>query len=295
MWYLKSMTCKEKELLYDLLKTASSSIYGFSSPDFREKTVFSDDKIEEKSGCTFPQKNDYKNGTEIGKESSPFKIEEKSTENSLQNEVQKTFSGAQTLKNSVSLENLSEKVNVCQKCALSKTRNNTVFGTGVENPYVLVIGEAPGEEEDKQALPFVGPAGKLLDKMLNSISRDRNANCYIANVVKCRPPHNRDPLKEERDACRAFLDTQIHILKPKFILSLGKVALRNLFGIDGNFSLSPYRMRLLEYQKIPMVVTYHPSALLRNPEYKRPAWEDLKFLRAELEKNFPEYKDKFQQ
>ena len=295
MWYLKSMTCKEKELLYDLLKTASSSIYGFSSPDFREKTVFSDDKIEEKSGCTFPQKNDYKNGTEIGKESSPFKIEEKSTENSLQNEVQKTFSGAQTLKNSVSLENLSEKVNVCQKCALSKTRNNTVFGTGVENPYVLVIGEAPGEEEDKQALPFVGPAGKLLDKMLNSISLDRNANCYIANVVKCRPPHNRDPLKEERDACRAFLDTQIHILKPKFILSLGKVALRNLFGIDGNFSLSPYRMRLLEYQKIPMVVTYHPSALLRNPEYKRPAWEDLKFLRAELEKNFPEYKDKFQQ
>lgn len=291
------MTCKEKELLYNLLKTASSSIYGFSSPDFREKAVFSDDKQkqatiknDEKSGYALPIKNE----NEIAKEKSPSNIE-KNIENPLAKEGRKTFTGEQTLKSPMSLEKLSEKVKDCQNCALSKTRHNTVFGMGVENPYVLVIGEGPGEEEDKQGLPFVGPAGKLLDKMLNAICLDRNANCYIANVVKCRPPHNRDPLKEERDACRAFLDTQIHLLKPRYILSLGKVALRNLFGIDGNFSLSPYRHRLLEYQNIPMVVTYHPSALLRNPEYKKPAWEDLKFLRAELEKNFPEYKNKFQQ
>lgn len=270
------MTKTEKELIYNLLKTASSSLYGFSSPDFRQNPLFSDDSQKKQE----PKQNlELKQNHELQQNNEPQNHESQKNETSQE-------SGQ-----SVSLENIAEKIRSCQKCVLSATRTNTVPGTGAENPFVLVIGEAPGEEEDRQGLPFVGPAGKLLDKMLSAISLDRNTNCYIANVVKCRPPRNRDPQKEERDACRSYLDAQIHILKPKFILALGKVAIRNLFNIDGEFSLSPYRQRLLEYNKIPMVATYHPSALLRNPDYKKPAWDDLKFLRAELEKTCPEYKN----
>lgn len=270
------MTKTEKELIYNLLKTASSSLYGFSSPDFRQNPLFSDDSQKKQE----PKQNlELKQNHKLQQNNEPQNHELQKNETSQE-------SGQ-----SVSLENIAEKIRSCRKCVLSATRTNTVPGTGAKNPFVLVIGEAPGEEEDRQGLPFVGPAGKLLDKMLSAISLDRNTNCYIANVVKCRPPRNRDPQKEERDACRSYLDAQIHILKPKFILALGKVAIRNLFNIDGEFSLSPYRQRLLEYNKIPMVATYHPSALLRNPDYKKPAWDDLKFLRAELEKTCPEYKN----
>ncbi len=291
---LKSMTKNEKELIYNLLKTASSFLYGFSSPDFKENPVFSDG--EQKSVPKSVMKHGYGESAEKPEsENSPknasYTISPEKPE-AEQGTINTTNAENQNIQ-SVSLENIAEKIRSCRKCVLSETKTNTVPGTGAKNPFVLVIGEAPGEEEDRQGLPFVGPAGKLLDKMLSAISLDRNTNCYIANVVKCRPPRNRDPEKEERNACRSYLDAQIHVLKPKFILALGKVAVRNLFNIDGEFSLYPYRQRLLEYNNIPMVATYHPSALLRNPDYKKPAWDDLKFLRAELEKTCPEYKAEY--
>lgn len=259
------MNAQEKEVIFNLLKTASDNFYGYSSPDFLQKPNFKDDvKV---SAQNFEEK----------------------TEKLLQN------SQDQEQKNPISMEILKEKINSCTRCSLCKTRNHVVPGTGVEGSSVLVIGEGPGEEEDKQGLPFVGRAGQLLDKMLAAIQLDRNINCYIVNIVKCRPPYNRDPLPEEASACKSFLDAQIHILKPKMILALGKVAVRNLMGIQGEFSLNRYRGKIFEYQNIPVIVTYHPSALLRNLEFKKPAWEDLKFFKAQLLSFDPEYAKNFVQ
>lgn len=259
------MTALEKNLIFNLLKAASDNFYGYYSPEFLEKPNFIDDKIENKTESNENLKNSEKNNV--------------TAEN--------------TKKSGITLEELNEKILKCAKCRLSQKRTNVVPGQGVENPEVLVIGEGPGEEEDKQGLPFVGPAGKLLDKMLAAIQLDRFTNCYIANTVKCRPPYNRDPEKDEAESCRSFLDAQIHILKPKMILALGKVAVRNLLKIDGEFSLNKYRGKIFKYNEVPLVVTYHPSALLRNIEFKRPAWEDLKFFRAKLTEISPNYAKDF--
>lgn len=255
------MKAQEKELIFNLLKTAADNFYGYEAPDFSRKPIFKDDN--EPSSERIPNTN----------------------ENAQLSEQ----------KNHISMENLKEKINSCTRCPLYKTRNNVVPGMGVEGSSVLVIGEGPGEEEDRQGLPFVGRAGQLLDKMLAAIQLDRKINCYILNVVKCRPPYNRDPLPEEAAACKSFLDAQIHILKPKIILALGKVAIRNLMNIKGEFSLNRYRGKILEYQKIPVIVTYHPSALLRNLEFKKPAWQDLKFFKAQLLNLEPDYAKNFVQ
>ena len=183
------------------------------------------------------------------------------------------------------------KIKNCTNCDLCKTRTNTVPGMGVENPVVLVIGEGPGEEEDKQGLPFVGPAGQLLDKMLAAINLDRNKNCYIANIVKCRPPYNRDPSPMESQACRAFLETQIHLLKPTMILAVGRVAAQNLLLTDA--SIGSLRGKFFEINNIPLMATYHPSALLRNADLKRPTWEDLKLFKAKLLELYPNYEKTF--
>ena len=162
---------------------------------------------------------------------------------------------------------------------------------GAQNPDVLIIGEGPGEEEDRQGLPFVGRAGQLLDKMLNAIELDRRANCFIANIVKCRPPKNRDPEPDECAACRTFLDAQIDALQPKMILTMGRVASHNLLNTDN--SLGRLRNRFYEYKNIPVLVTYHPSALLRNEDLKRPAWEDLKLFKNRLLTLSPDYAARF--
>ncbi|MBR1402774.1 MAG: uracil-DNA glycosylase [Treponema sp.] len=185
------------------------------------------------------------------------------------------------------IANINKKIAECKRCQLCAARHTTVPGMGVEKPLVLVIGEGPGEEEDKQGLPFVGPAGQLLDKMLAAISLSREKNCYIANIVKCRPPANRNPLPEEADACRPFLDAQIAALKPKAILCAGSVAVKNLFhASDGVMKLHG---KVLDFNGIPVVTTWHPSALLRAPENKRPAWEDLKVFRTVLLGIAPDY------
>ena len=145
---------------------------------------------------------------------------------------------------------------------------------------VMVIGEGPGADEDRQGRPFVGRAGQLLDKMLEAIQLSRKTNCYITNVVKCRPPQNRDPAPEERSCCAAFLDAQIRLLRPKMILVMGRIAAQHLLRTSDG--IGKLRGRFFDYQGIPLMPTYHPSALLRDESLKRPAWEDLKRFRARL-------------
>ena len=180
----------------------------------------------------------------------------------------------------LTLENLKAKILRCTKCPLARTRNNVVPGEGVEDPEVLVIGEGPGYDEDMSGRPFVGKAGILLDKMLAAIGLDRNKNCYIANVVKCRPPNNRDPEPQEQSACSGFLEAQIHILKPKMILCMGRIAGHKM--LDCQTPLGQMHGQFYDYKGIPLMVTYHPSALLRDEGLKAPAWEDLKAFRRRL-------------
>lgn len=175
------------------------------------------------------------------------------------------------------LETLRDKARTCARCVLSSTRKNVVFGQGAEKPLVLVVGEGPGAEEDSQGLPFVGASGQLLDKMLFSIGLDRRKNCYIANIVKCRPPNNREPAPDERAACMPYLRQQIRLLSPKAILCAGRTAVQALLSTTEG--INRLRTRMHEYEGIPVVASFHPSALLRDPTLKRPAWEDLKRLR----------------
>jgi DNA polymerase len=175
------------------------------------------------------------------------------------------------------LEALRARVLSCEACGLSQGRQRAVFGQGVPRPVVLVVGEGPGAEEDRQGLPFVGASGQLLDKMLASIGLSREMNCYIANIVKCRPPNNREPAPGERAACLPYLQEQIRLLAPKAILCAGRTAAQSLLGTTEG--INRLRTRTHELGGIPLVATFHPSALLRDDTLKRPAWEDLKRLR----------------
>jgi len=181
-----------------------------------------------------------------------------------------------------SIEAIAETVSRCKNCPLWEGRKHTVSGEGSLTPTVMVIGEGPGAEEDATGRPFVGKAGQLLDKMLSAIDLSRGQNAFIANVVKCRPPNNRDPEQDEAEACAPFLSAQIALLKPRFILAVGRVAAQRLLHTEEG--VGKLRGRFFEYQGIPVLVTYHPSALLRNETLKRPAWEDLKLLRVRLDK-----------
>ncbi len=175
-----------------------------------------------------------------------------------------------------SLEQFQAKICGCQKCTLGATRTNFVFGSGNPNADIMVIGEAPGADEDEQGLPFVGRAGQLLTKILESIEMPRE-QVYICNILKCRPPNNRKPLVSETDQCEPYLWKQIELIKPKFILALGLTAANTL--LKNKESMTQLRGRVHDYQGIRTIVTYHPAALLRNPEWKKHTWEDVKFLR----------------
>jgi len=184
-----------------------------------------------------------------------------------------------------SLEKIAAEVKACNNCSLGGLRTNAAPGEGVTQPLVLVIGEGPGAEEDAQGRPFAGKAGQLLDKMLSSIELSRNTNCFIANVIKCRPPGNRDPYPEETSACAHFLERQIIQLKPKFILIAGRIAAQTLLKTTEPIGRLRGRFKELTIadMTIPLIITYHPAALLRNEDLKRPAWEDLKLLRIKIE------------
>ncbi|MDP2155432.1 MAG: uracil-DNA glycosylase [Sulfuricella sp.] len=161
----------------------------------------------------------------------------------------------------------------CTACELHKSRTRTVFGVGDENADWLFIGEAPGADEDAQGEPFVGQAGKLLDNMLKSIGLTRGDNVYIANVVKSRPPDNRNPLPAEIAACFPYLQRQIELIQPKLIITLGKIASETLLGREA--TITSLRGKVHAYQGIPLIVTYHPAYLLRTLQDKAKAWEDL--------------------
>jgi len=179
--------------------------------------------------------------------------------------------------NSKTLEQLDALINTCSKCSLAENRTNFVFGSGNPDADVMVIGEGPGAEEDKQGLPFVGRAGKLLTNILKAINFTRD-EVYIANVVKCRPPGNRTPLPGEMETCLPFLKKQIELIKPKLILCLGKTAAQGILKM--NDSLGNMRGKFYDFENVKVMVTYHPAALLRNPQWKRPAWEDVQKLRV---------------
>ncbi|MCB0742469.1 MAG: uracil-DNA glycosylase [Ignavibacteriae bacterium] len=170
------------------------------------------------------------------------------------------------------LESFNKKINTCQKCPLGKTRTKFVFGAGNPNADVMVIGEAPGADEDAQGVPFVGRAGKLLTDILKAIDFDRE-EVFIANILKCRPPNNRNPLPEEMNECTPYLYKQIELVKPKVILLVGLISASTL--LNTKLSLTKMRGNVYEIQGIKTMVTYHPAALLRNPNWKRGCWEDV--------------------
>ena len=253
------MKAAEKEQVYQLLKKTSGAVLGYTSQNFLERPVFVDDP---ETAAPF---------------ASPTPAQEMAP---AQESVPAVLQSA-------SIDSVNQKIASCFRCSLSKTRRNVVPGEGVPNPYVLVVGEGPGADEDEQGRPFVGKAGQLLDKMLGAINLSRDKNCYIANVVKCRPPMNRDPAPQESQACRSFLDAQIHVLKPKMILAMGRVALQNL--LDTSIGINKMRGKIVDFNGIPFMATFHPSALLRDESLKRPAWEDLKIFKNKLLEICPDY------
>lgn len=168
----------------------------------------------------------------------------------------------------------------CVRCGLCQTRHNVVFGVGDESADVMFVGEGPGEQEDLRGEPFVGAAGQLLDDMLSIIDLDRNTNCYIANIVKCRPPQNRDPLETEQDACIGYLRSQVALVKPKIIVCLGRIAAKRLIRED--YRITREHGQWVEKNGIWMTAIYHPSALLRDVTKRPETFDDLLRLREKI-------------
>ena len=179
-----------------------------------------------------------------------------------------------------SLEEFCGQINTCTKCRLHQGRNKFVFGVGNPNPKVMFVGEGPGRDEDLKGEPFVGRAGQLLDKILAAIQFDRT-QIYIANVVKCRPPSNRDPQPDEMAECMPYLKQKIALINPRFICCLGRIAAQAL--LNTQTPLGKLRLKWHEFEGRKLMVTYHPAALLRFPEYKRDTWEDVQMLRREYD------------
>lgn len=175
---------------------------------------------------------------------------------------------------------LKETCASCTRCGLCETRHHVVFGIGREDADIMLVGEGPGEQEDLKGEPFVGPAGKLLDDMLSIIDLDRHTNCYIANIVKCRPPRNRDPLETEQDACIGYLRNQVALIKPKIIVCLGRIAAKRL--IDSDYRITRQHGQWVERNGIWMTAIYHPSALLRDVGKRPETFDDLISIREKI-------------
>jgi len=242
------MKKEEKKELFNLLKTIDASNEGYQRECFKTEPEFEDD-VE-------------------------ITAEAKETISSPSVETPPSPQG-------LTLESLTQKIKKCSRCDLCQSKINIVYGDGVENPEVLVVGDTPDYDADIKGVPAVGKTGELLDKMLLAIKLDRKTNCYITNVIKCRPPQGREPSSEEKDACFSFLEAQIKVLKPKMILCMGRIAAQTL--LDSEDSVSNLHGNFYEYNKIPLMVTYHPNSLLKNADLKKPAWEDLKKFRSKLD------------
>lgn len=294
------MKAEEKQLLYSFFLTASQAIEGFRLPNYLnpQSIQFVDDEEihvrqeEKEKSCP------HNFGKEVCSHSYAGKTVTVASSTGIGSLL--TTSSTTAFKTYTSLEEVEADIAICTLCPLCKTRQNIVVGEGPKqvsgsknDPLILVIGEAPGAEEDKMARPFVGASGKLLDKMLAAIELSRNTNCFITNMVKCRPPDNRNPTPNEISLCSHFLQEQIRLLSPKMILLLGTVALKAMFQTSDGIMhlhgrLMHYKLKLQSNENteeeilIPTIPTYHPSALLRNESLKRPAWDDLKFFKAKL-------------
>ena len=175
---------------------------------------------------------------------------------------------------------LGAQVAACDRCRLAQGRNRVVFGSGNPDADLMFIGEGPGAEEDRQGLPFVGAAGELLTRIIQAMGMERE-QVYIANIVKCRPPGNRDPQPDEAAACRGYLERQIDLVRPRAIVALGRIAAQTLLGSD--VPIGRLRGRWYQVRGVPTMVTYHPAALLRNPQLKRPTWDDMQQVRDRLQ------------
>lgn len=193
--------------------------------------------------------------------------------------VSTTATPAMPAKVTGGLAELAKTVSVCTRCALHQSRKQTVFGVGNPHAKLMFIGEAPGADEDAKGEPFVGRAGQLLTKIIAAMGMTRE-EVYIANILKCRPPQNRDPLPSEVECCEEYLRAQIALIQPKYICALGRIAAHWLLKTDA--PLGAMRTGNYLYEGIPVIVTYHPAALLRNPAFKAPCWEDMKKLMALL-------------
>jgi len=179
-----------------------------------------------------------------------------------------------------SLAELRTEVLACRRCKLCEGRKTVVFGEGNPTPPVLFVGEAPGAVEDRTGRPFVGPAGQLLDRILENAMGLRREDVFIANINKCRPPGNRDPEPDEVAACRGFLERQIDLVRPRVICALGRIAAQTLLGVDT--PIGRLRGQWTTVRGVPTMITYHPAALLRNPALKRPTWDDLQLVQGRL-------------
>ncbi|MDG2106830.1 MAG: uracil-DNA glycosylase [Gammaproteobacteria bacterium] len=182
------------------------------------------------------------------------------------------------------LISLDETIKKCKKCNLHKTRQNTVFGEGDPDSNIMIIGEAPGREEDEVGRPFVGRAGKLLNEFLKSINLNRDS-VFIVNTIKCRPPENRNPEASEISACSDYLDQQINIIKPKVLVLLGKIAANRLLGEDMPMSELRLKKFFIDKYDIPVIVFYHPAYILRSPSQKKKVWDDLQYLKGIIDSN----------
>ena len=183
------------------------------------------------------------------------------------------------------LQALQQECLACRRCGLCETRTNVVFGQGVPTAEVLFVGEGPGASEDEQGLPFVGRSGQLLDKYLFAIDLDRKKNCYIANIVKCRPPNHRDPLNVEQDACIGWLRRQTALLRPKVIICLGRIAAKVIIKED--FRITAEHGQWFQRNGVQMTAIYHPSALLRDVSKRPETFQDLKSIQAKIRELCP--------
>ncbi|MFZ2323293.1 MAG: uracil-DNA glycosylase [Ignavibacteriaceae bacterium] len=236
-----------------------------------QKDIFGDDLYEENIISKTPAKKSIKKETSHKKTEIPVTVVKEPSRESLL-----FTNGIDDWEKTNSLAELNKLICNCTKCVLHKERNKFVFGSGNPNAKVMVIGEGPGAEEDKQGLPFVGRAGQLLTDILKAIKFSRD-EVYIGNIVKCRPPGNRTPLPEEMDTCLPYLKKQIDLIKPKMILCLGLTAAKGL--LKKKDSLTNLRGHVFEYEGIKVMVTFHPAALLRNPNWKRDCWVDVQKFR----------------
>lgn len=261
------MTSEEKKDIYTMLEKASCWAYGYDSPTFKDDDILFEDDVYE---YIETQEQIPQDAESINQKPEKISTDEK--------EISR-------------LEILANKISSCTNCVLSRSRNSTVPGEGVENPFVLVIGEAPGEEDNITGKPFSGQEGQLLDKMLAAISLSRSTNTYITNLVKCTTPRERSPMQDEVSACQGFLQAQIHALKPKFILAMGRMAMQCL--ADTSRGMNAVRGQWLSWNNIPMMATFHPSSLIHDPRLKAPAWEDLKKFKERLLEESPEYAKEF--